>query len=92
MAQLRYAIIGDSNIRRNINKTNKRSCPQLSTTSVLTCNDLSIFDECLSSVKDDVDVLLLSCISNFLTSAAEDSLVGKRVEPILDGFVESLSG
>ena len=92
MAQLRYAIIGDSNVRRNTNKTNKRSCPQLSSALVLTCNDASIFDETLSEVKDETSVLLLSCITNFLTAAPEDSLVGKRVEPVFDSFVEALAG
>ena len=92
MAQLRYVFIGDSNVRRNVNKTNKRSCPQLSSTTVLTCNDFSNFDEVLGQVRDDVDVLLLSCISNFITSSPEDSMVGKRVEPILEGSVEAISG
>ena len=92
MAQLRYVIVGDSNVRRNVNKTNKRSCPQLASTTVLTCNDSCIFDEALGQVQDDVDVLLLSCITNFITSAPEDSMVGKRVEPVLDGFIEALSG
>jgi len=92
MAQLRYALIGDSNVRRNVNKTNKRSCPQLASTAVLTCNDFSIFDETLNSVKDDVDIVLLSCITNFLTASPEDSMVGKRVEPVLEAFVEALSG
>jgi len=78
MAQLRYAIVGDSNVRRNVNKTNKRSCPQLASTRVLTCNDFSIFDEVLGQVHDDADVLLLSCITNFITAALEDSMVGKR--------------
>ena len=92
MAQLRYVIVGDSNVRRNVNKTNKRSCPQLQSTVVLTCNDFSIFDETLLSVKDDVNVVLFSCITNFLTASPEDSMVGKRVEPIFDAFIESLSG
>lgn len=92
MAQQLFVIIGNSNVRRNVNKTNKRSCPQLSTTKVLTCNDISIFDETLSEVPDDANVLLLSCISNFLTAAPEDSLVSKRVEPVLEDFVLSLSG
>jgi len=91
MASLKYVLISDSNVRRNINKTNKRSCPQLAATTVLTCGDFSIFDESLSQVKDDTDVLILSCITNFLTSAPEDSMVGKRVEPVLDAFVRGPS-
>jgi len=92
MAHQLFVIIGDSNVRRNVNKTNKRSCPQLSSTKVVTCNDASIFEETLGAVQEDVDVLLLSCISNFLTASPEDSMVGKRVEPVLDGFIEALSG
>ena len=92
MAQQLFVIIGDSNVRRNVNKTNKRSCPQLSSTKVMTCNDISIFDETLREVPDDANVLLLSCISNFQIAAPEDSLVSKRVEPVLEDFVLSLSG
>jgi len=92
MAELKYAIIGVSNVRQNVNKTNKRSCPPLSSAAVLTCNDASIFDEVLGQERDDVDVLLLSCITNFLTAAPEDSMVGKRVEPVLEGFVDALLG
>ena len=88
----KFFVIGDSNVRRNINKTNKRSCPQLSSSTVLTCNDASIFDVTLGQVRDDAYVLLISCITNFLTAAPEDSMVGKRVEPVLDGFVEALLG
>jgi len=92
MANQLFVIIGDSNIRRNVNKTNKRSCPQLSTAKVVTCNDAAIFDEALIGVPDDTTVLLLSCVSNFLTAAPEDSLVSKRVEPVLEDFVLSLAG
>jgi len=92
MSQQLFVVIGDSNIRRNVNKTNKRSCPQLSSSTVMTCNDASIFEEVLSTVRDDANVLLLSCITNFLTAAPEDSFVGKRVEPVLDDFILALSG
>jgi len=88
----KYVLLGDSNVRRNVNKTNKRSCPQLSSSTVLTCTDGSVFDEVLSDVKDDTTILLVACLTNFITAAPEDSSVAKRVEPILDGFVESLSG
>jgi len=59
---------------------------------VVTCNDASIFDEVLGAVRDDVNVLLLSCITNFLTAAPEDSMVGKRVEPVFEDFALSLAG
>jgi len=92
MAQQLFVLVGDSNVRRNVNKMNKRSCPQLSSATVVTCNDASIFEEVLGSVRDDVNVLLLSCITNFITSAPEDSMVAKRVEPVLEDFSLALSG
>jgi len=97
--QLRYVLIGDSNVRRNINDVNRRACPPLASTKFIPCTSSSVFDECLNRVSADCDVVLVSCITNFLTDSDEDSSAGKRVEPVivefrdlLTSFAQKLSG
>jgi len=90
-SQLRYVLIGDSNVRRNINDVNRRACPPLSSTKFIPCTSFSVFDECLSKVSADHDVLLVSCITNFLVDADEVTSAGKRVEPVIVEFRELLA-
>lgn len=81
---LKYFILGDSNVRRNVGGLNRRLCPALATATIISCGDLSTFDECVGRVDAECDVLVVACLTNFLVSAGENSTAGKRVEPILD--------
>ena len=88
MSQLRsFTIVGDSNIKRNVTKTNTRACPQLSGAQVLSCQKIELLDEVLGRVRKESTICILSCITNFLTSSEEDSMVYKRIEPVLDEFL-----
>ena len=88
MSQLRsFTIVGDSNIKRNVTKTNTRACPQLSGAQVLSCQKIELLDEVLGRVRKESTICILSCITNFLTSSEEDSMVSKRIEPVLDEFL-----
>ena len=92
MAQLRsFSIIGDSNIKRNISKTNARACPQMSGSQILSCQKLELLDEVLGRLRNETNVCILSCVTNFLTSSEEDSVVSKRIEPVLDQFAGAIS-
>ena len=92
MAQLRsFSIIGDSNIKRNISKTNARACPQMSGSQILSCQKLEVLDEVLGRLRNESNVCILSCVTNFLTSSEEDSMVSKRIEPVLDEFAGAIS-
>ena len=71
--QIRYALIGDSNVRRSINDVNRRACASLSSTKFIPCLNFSVFDECLSQVSAEYDVLMVSCVTTFLTNSEEDS-------------------
>ena len=92
MAQLwSFSLVGDSNIKRNISKTNARACPQMATSQLLYCQKLELLDEVLHRVRKETNACVVSCVTNFLTSSEEDSMVSKRVEPVLDDFVGALT-
>ena len=80
-----FTLIGDSNIRGNVNQVNRRACPALGAAQVLYCQRLDLLDEVLRQVQPRSDAVILSCLSNFLSSSEDTSeLVGRRVEPVLD--------
>ena len=92
MAQSKvFSIIGDSNVRKNISKTNSRACPLMTGCQVLSCGKLQLLDESLNQIRKESNVCILSCITNFLVSSEEDSRVSRRIEPVLDEFCTSLS-
>ena len=78
-----FALLGDSNIQRHINKTSVRAHPDLKTAQILPCGHLDIFAETLGKIKPDVNVCILSCLTNFLASADGPSTVSHRINPIL---------
>ena len=63
-----YALLGDSNVQRHINKTSCRATPDLKTAQLLPCGHVGIFSEILMKVKPEVTVCIVSCLTNFLTS------------------------
>ena len=86
-----FSIIGDSNVRRNISKTNSRACPQMAGCQLLECYRLQLLDDVLGQVRPESNVCILSCVTNFLTSSLDDSMVSKRIEPVLEEFCAILS-
>ena len=87
MAQARcFTVVGDSNVRRNLTKTNSRACPLMVGAQLLNSTRLEVFDEVLRKIRTETNVCILSCVTNFITSSDDDSMVSKRVEPVLDEF------
>ena len=86
-----FSLIGDSNVRRNITKTNSRACPQMSGSQVLFCQKLPLLEDALGKIRKESSVCIVACVTNFLTSSDDDSMVSKRVEPVLDEFVHHLT-
>ena len=83
MSLSKYCIVGDSNVKRFVTITNRRACPELSTCQVLNCGKLPVFVPTLEEVRDDVEVCILSCLTNFVTSAPESTSTSVRVEAVL---------
>jgi hypothetical protein len=88
--KLIFAVVGDSNVKRNVTQFNCRSCPDLGEAQILVCNRAELLDEVLTKIEPSVNVCILSCITNFLTSSAEDSNISKRIEPVLKSFSEAV--
>ena len=86
MAHL-FSLIGDSNVQRSMNSTNCRDRPMMSDAQVIPCGRLEVLAEALRQVRQSSNVVILSCVTNFLTSSTDAmSSVSLRAEPILKDF------
>ena len=87
---LLYSLLGDSNIRRYVNKNSCRANPALQAEQVIACGHLGIFSESLSSVRAESTGCILSCLTNFISSADGPESVSQRVEPVLHDIRDSI--
>ena len=85
MAQSRcFSLLGDSNTKRHMNSTNCRDRPLMSGCQVLPCGRLSMLTEALKAVRNESNVVIIACLTNFLTSSEDTgSSASFRVEPVL---------
>ena len=86
-----FALIGDSNIHRHINKTSVRAHPSLKSAQVLPCGNLGIFAATMEKVKSDIDVCIVACLTNFLASADGPSTISHRINPVLEQICAFMS-
>ena len=88
-----FALLGDSNIQPHVNKASCRAIPGLKNAQVLPCGHLEIFLETLRKVKAEVDVCLVSCLTNFITGASDQGppTLSHRVAPVLQNIVAALA-
>ena len=92
MAQARcVTIIGDSNSKRHMSENNIRGRPLMSGAQVVQCGRMPLFSEALKSLRVESDVCIISCITNFLTSAKGSSAVSLRVEPVISDFLAKIT-
>ena len=79
-----FSLIGDSNVRRHLNPQNSHDRPQMVGAEVKTCGRIEVLSEVLRSVRSQSSVVLLSCVTNFLTSIDGVSTnAGIHVQPTL---------
>ena len=83
-----FTLIGDSNVGRHLNKVNCRSNPLMKSAQMLPCGHIEVLAEALLQLREQSNVCILSCITNFFTSLkdASSSPVSHRIEPILTEF------
>ena len=75
--------LGDSNIRRKVDKNSCRASPHLKACQVLySCNKESL-PSSLGQVRSESSICLVSCISNFIADAEESNSLAHHVEPVL---------
>lgn len=85
-----FTVIGDSNVRNNMNPTNCRDRPLMSEAQVLICTKLPVFQQTIRAIRDVSNVCIVSCISNFLSDSIEAPSLYQRVEPIFSEFFRLL--
>ena len=92
MAQLKvFSLLGDSNVRNNLNKTAYRANPAIKAAEVLSCGHFEIFRDTLLKIRPESNVCLIACITNFMTSIDDGpSSVSQRVQPVLQDVREVL--
>ena len=92
MAQLqRFALVGDSNLRRHMSPTNISGRPIYSDAQVLSCGKLSLLSSTLESVRADADVCVIACITNFITNSVTPvSSVSLRLDAVLPSFFDKV--
>jgi len=86
-----FTLVGDSNIRRNINSINCRDRPLMKAAQVVVCKKMSLLSQALSEVRAISNVCVVSCISNFISDAEEEeegsvSTPRSRSEPVITEF------
>ena len=89
MSQI-FTVIGDSNIRNHVNKNSIRANPSLKDAQVLSCGNFSIFPATLEKVRPKSTVVIVACVSNFLSDAQGPPTVSLRVDPVLQDFRAAL--
>ena len=88
-----FSIVGNSNVKRHFNPTNCRDRPLMSRSQLLPCSHLALLAESLRSVRLESNVVLMSCLTNFLTSAEEaGASLSLRIKPVLREAVEIICG
>ena len=80
---LLFSLVGDSNIRRHINKNSVRASPALKSCQIINCGLLEAFLPSLQKVRPESNICIVSCVSNFISDAEGPTSVVQRVEPVL---------
>ena len=92
MSQVRvHSLLGDSNIRRHINQTSRRASASIKAAQFISCGHLEIFADSLKSVREETNVCIISCLTNFIASVTEGPVsISERIEPVLQDALEAL--
>ena len=87
-----FSLLGDSNVKRHMNPTNCRDRPLMSGCQVLPCGKISLLSESLKAVRPESNVVLIACLTNFLTSSdPAGSVIAHRIEPVLRAALAALT-
>ena len=89
---LKFCLLGDSNVKRNMTPTCCRDRPLLMSAQVVQCGRFEAFQQSLKNVKTDVNVCVVACLSNFIAMTEDTSeSVSHRVGPLLDDVFTMIS-
>jgi hypothetical protein len=81
-----FSVVGDSNIQRNLVDYNCSNRGEMRESQVLPCTSITTFEACLSKVRSEANILILSCLSNFLRDSESASDPSTRMSEVLKKF------
>lgn len=86
-----FSLIGDSNVTRNISRMSRRASPAMRSAEVISCGTLELFESSLGRIRSESDVCIVSCLTNFVTSASGSETISLRVEPVFQRISQVLT-
>ena len=93
MAELRcYALIGDSNVKRNMTLSSLKCRAAMPTARVVLCGRMATLSTSLMSLPQEIDACVVACLTNLLTSTSgsQSTSVAHRVDPVFQTFFEKI--
>ena len=93
MSQLRsFAVVGDSNVKRNMTPAASKGRPPMSTAKIVQCGRMSTLSTSLSSLPMDIDACIVACLSNLISASTDPQLssLSTRVSPVIESFMEKI--
>lgn len=84
-------IIGDSNVKHNLTSHNCKGRPLMSGVQFVQCGRLLTLEASLKSVREESDVCVLSCLTNFLCVKSANVDTSSRAETTLKSALEKIT-
>lgn len=79
-------------MKKHMNATNRSGRPLLEAAEVVLCTRRELLPQCLSKVRPESNVCVMSCLTNFLTDTDDtSSSISVRVDPTIESFIEKIS-
>ena len=81
-----FSVVGDSNIQRNLVDYNCGTREEMRSAQLIPCTAFPTFAGCLSKIRSESNILVLSCLSNFLRDSDSSSDPAVRITAVLEEF------
>ena len=81
-----FSIIGDSNVQRNLVDYNCSNRDEMKSAQLIPCTSMVTFQACLPKIRPESNILILSCLSNFLRDSESSTDSSSRMTTVLEKF------
>ena len=78
-----FSVIGDSNVQRNLLDYNCSGREDMKSAQLIPCTSFAVFAACLAKIRPETNILILSCLSNFLRDSDSAADPGELVIVVL---------
>jgi len=79
-----FSVIGDSNIQRNLVDYNCTDREDIRSSQVIPCTSFTTFLGCFPKVRSETNVLIVSCLSNFVRDSESSTDPSSRISKVLE--------